>query len=56
MNEILKKRDTPGIVQPVSLEQLLKRPELTYADIKAIDGTASPVGPRGSRRAVWTHS
>jgi tRNA uridine 5-carboxymethylaminomethyl modification enzyme len=41
VNEILKKRGTPEIDQPISLEQLLKRPELTYTDIKAMNGHAA---------------
>ncbi len=38
INEILKNRSTPQLEQPASLEQLLKRPELSYADIKAMNG------------------
>lgn len=38
INEILRKRGTPEIEQPASLEQLLKRPELSYEDIKAMNG------------------
>lgn len=41
INEILKKRGTPELEQPASLEQLLKRPELNYADIKAMHGYAA---------------
>jgi tRNA uridine 5-carboxymethylaminomethyl modification enzyme len=41
VNKILKKCGTPEIDQPVSLEQLLKRPELTYVDIKAMNGSVS---------------
>ncbi len=37
INEILKQRGTPKLDQPASLEQLLKRPELHYDDIKAMD-------------------
>ena len=38
INEILTRRGTPELEQPASLEQLLKRPELSYADIKAMNG------------------
>ncbi len=37
INEILKKRGTPELDQPANLEQLLKRPELSYGDIKAMN-------------------
>jgi tRNA uridine 5-carboxymethylaminomethyl modification enzyme len=36
VNAILARRNTPQIEQPISLEQLLKRPQLRYADIQAM--------------------
>ena len=38
INALLKQRGTPELDQPASLEQLLKRPELGYSDIKAMNG------------------
>ena len=38
INTLLKQRGTPELDQPASLEQLLKRPELSYRDIKAMNG------------------
>lgn len=38
INAILTQRGTPELEQPASLAQLLKRPELCYTDIKAMDG------------------
>ena len=55
VNEILKQRGTPEIEQPTSLEQLLKRPELTYADIKAMDEQA-PNLPRAVEQQVEVQS
>ena len=37
VNEVLRQRGTPELEQPASLEQLLKRPELHYADLKRMD-------------------
>jgi tRNA uridine 5-carboxymethylaminomethyl modification enzyme len=51
VNEILNKRSTPEIDQPISLEQLLKRPELTYEDIKAVNGHTSNL-PRAVEQQV----
>jgi tRNA uridine 5-carboxymethylaminomethyl modification enzyme len=36
VNAILARRNTPQIEQPITLEQLLKRPQLRYADIQAM--------------------
>ena len=41
VNAILKHRNTPELEQPANLEQLLKRPELNYDDIKAINGNGN---------------
>jgi len=41
VNAILRERGTPQLEQPVSLESLLKRPELSYADIKNMNGSSS---------------
>jgi len=38
VNAILKQRGTPEIDQAVNLEQLLKRPEISYGDIKVMNG------------------
>jgi tRNA uridine 5-carboxymethylaminomethyl modification enzyme len=38
VNAVLQERGTPPIEQPASLESLLKRPELSYADIKRMNG------------------
>ncbi|MBD3309259.1 tRNA uridine-5-carboxymethylaminomethyl(34) synthesis enzyme MnmG [candidate division KSB3 bacterium] len=43
VNAILNQRDTPELEHPASLEQLLKRPELSYADIKAMNGHPQPL-------------
>jgi tRNA uridine 5-carboxymethylaminomethyl modification enzyme len=51
VNDILKQRGTPELEQPTSLEQLLKRPELSYADIKAMDAQA-PNLPRAVAQQV----
>ncbi|MCP4406072.1 MAG: tRNA uridine-5-carboxymethylaminomethyl(34) synthesis enzyme MnmG [bacterium] len=41
INDILRQRETPILEQPASLEQLLKRPQLHYADLKRMDGEAA---------------
>ncbi len=41
VNAILRARSTPQLEQPASLESLLKRPELSYADIKNMNGSSS---------------
>ena len=51
VNAVLQSRDTPELEQPASLEQLLKRPELSYADILALNETA-PTLPRGVAQQV----
>ncbi len=51
VNAILNQRGTPEIDQPVSLEQLLKRPELSYADIKAMNGHTATL-PRAVEQQV----
>ena len=51
LNAILRERGTPEVEQPASLEQLLKRPELTYADIQAINADA-PTLPRAVAQQV----
>ena len=51
VNAVLQSRDTPELEQPASLEQLLKRPELSYADIVALNETA-PTLPRGVAQQV----
>ena len=43
INEVLKEKGTTEIAGEASLDQLLKRPELTYQDILVI---APPPGPR----------
>ena len=51
VNALLRQRGTPEIEQPASLEQLLKRPELAYTDIQAIDAQA-PDLPRAVAQQV----
>jgi tRNA uridine 5-carboxymethylaminomethyl modification enzyme len=41
LNEILKQRRTPELEQPASLEQLLKRPQLHYEDLKELGANAA---------------
>lgn len=38
LNDLLRSRGTPELDQPTNLEQLLKRPELSYEDFKALNG------------------
>lgn len=40
VNAVLRHCETPELEEPASLEQLLKRPELTYADLQAMDPQA----------------
>jgi len=51
VNAVLQSRNTPELEQPASLEQLLKRPELSYADIVALNETA-PMLPRSVAQQV----
>jgi tRNA uridine 5-carboxymethylaminomethyl modification enzyme len=37
LNTVLRQCGTPELTEPCSLEQLLKRPEVTYADLKRCD-------------------
>jgi tRNA uridine 5-carboxymethylaminomethyl modification enzyme len=46
VSEILARKGSNPIVEPTSLEKLLKRPELSYADVDALGGTASTVSER----------
>ncbi len=55
VNTLLQERNTPELEQPASLEQLLKRPELSYADILIINDTA-PMLPRGVTQQVEIQS
>lgn len=51
INDVLQQRGTPEIQEPISLEQLLKRPELTYADLQRMDA-ACPNLPRAVQQQV----
>ena len=51
LNELLQSRGTPELEQPTNLEQLLKRPELCYDDLKALNG-AMPDLPRAVEQQV----
>lgn len=46
VSEILARKGSAPIDEPVSLEKLLKRPELVYSDVEALSGTASAVSQR----------
>ncbi len=51
INALLQKRGTPELEQPTTLEQLLKRPELNYADIHTISGDPAEL-PRAVTQQV----
>lgn len=46
VNEALVQRGSNALDEPVSLDKLLKRPELAYPDLEAICGTASVLSQR----------
>ena len=46
VNGMLASRGSSPLDEPVSLEKLLKRPELTYSDIEAICGTGRMLSAR----------
>jgi len=46
VSEILASRGSSPLDEPVSLEKLLKRPELTYSDIESICGTEQTLSER----------
>lgn len=43
---LLAERNSPAINEPIPLHKLLKRPELTYADIERIEEAPSPLSER----------
>ncbi|GAK60338.1 tRNA uridine 5-carboxymethylaminomethyl modification enzyme MnmG [Candidatus Vecturithrix granuli] len=51
LNDLLRSRNTPELDQPTNLEQLLKRPELGYEDLKTLN-IAMPDLPRAVEQQV----
>jgi tRNA uridine 5-carboxymethylaminomethyl modification enzyme len=51
LNAVLRQCGTPELTEPASLEQLLKRPELTYADLKRCD-QHHPILPKAVEQQV----
>ncbi len=51
LNDLLRSRGTPELDQPTNLEQLLKRPELCYDDLKKLN-SATPDLPRAVEQQV----
>lgn len=54
INSLLNAKNTPEIEQPVSLEQLLKRPEITYSDLKTVNGCTQEL-PKAVEQQVEIH-
>ena len=50
LNEMLVRKGSNPLDQPISLEKLLKRPELNYCDLEALCGTRSALSGRAKEQ------